>query len=198
MGITVTTFLMTVLLGALTISVRQDTVPPPDAIQLPTVTLFARKIIGGYDTYTRAAFSFEFGMNGDDSLKITRNDWDLLYGNLNLDGSRDWLTVNTVTDDRSRIQDLGELHWSDDMAIPILPACPDDDETCVAVKIPSSLSGQSITDVNTGVARAVLGHMYVAHTKDSNSDLYALFRVDKLHPSVSCTISWKLVPSPEH
>jgi hypothetical protein len=39
--------------------------------------------------------------------------------------------------------------------------------------------------------------MYVVHTKDTNTDLYALFRVEALEPGKSVTISWKGVQSPE-
>jgi hypothetical protein len=39
--------------------------------------------------------------------------------------------------------------------------------------------------------------MYVVHTKDSNTDLYALFRVEALDPGKSVTITWKSVRSPE-
>src|SRR3990172_7675282 len=45
--------------------------------------------------------------------------------------------------------------------------------------------------------KAVIGHMYVVHTKDRDNDHSALFRVEALQPSKSVTISWKLIPSPE-
>ena len=39
--------------------------------------------------------------------------------------------------------------------------------------------------------------VYVVHAKGSRTDLYALFRVEKLVPSDEVTISWKLVPIPK-
>jgi len=177
-----------------------------------TITLMARTKTNNYDNYTKAAFSFRYGINGDDAVKITRNDWDLrkrfrmprclrrgslLYGNMNLNGDRDWFTVTLVTDDRSRIRDLGELGWYDDIKISILPACPEEDKSCTAVRFPSASSGKTVTDVNENVAKAVVGHMYLVRTKDRASDFYTLFRVEELKPSESCTISWKIVASPE-
>jgi len=39
--------------------------------------------------------------------------------------------------------------------------------------------------------------MYVVHTKDRETDMYALFRVEALEPGKSVTISWKRIQSPE-
>lgn len=162
-----------------------------------TVTLMARKKTDDYDNYTKAAFSFKYGINGDEAAKITRNNWDLLYGNINIDGDKDWFIVTLVNGDRSRIRDLGESDWSDGVTIPALPACPDDDDSCTVLRFPSYSSGKTITDENKNIAKALVGHMYLVHKKDRNSDFYALFRVDELKPNESCTISWKIVPAPE-
>jgi hypothetical protein len=48
------------------------------------------------------------------------------------------------------------------------------------------------------VSRVVTGHMYLVHIKNRESNLYAMFRVEALEPSDHCTISWKIVPSPEN
>jgi hypothetical protein len=45
--------------------------------------------------------------------------------------------------------------------------------------------------------KTILNHMYVIHVVDADSDYYALFRVDALEKGDNCTISWKLIPSPE-
>jgi hypothetical protein len=63
-----------------------------------TVTLPARRITNGQDNYVDAAFSFEFGMNGVGSLSLTRNDWDILFGNR---PDRDTFDVTMVVDDCS-------------------------------------------------------------------------------------------------
>jgi hypothetical protein len=138
------------------------------------ITLLARREVNGYDNYVEAAFSFEHGINGKDSLKVTRNDWDLLFGN---SPTPDAFDVTTVADDCSRIKDLGELSWSDSFEVPVLLAHP------APTREPS--------------VKAVLDHMYVVHTKDRETDLYALFRVESLTPGKSVTISWKVIPSPE-
>ncbi len=138
------------------------------------VTLLARKIVDGVDNYTQAAFSFKYGTNGDAALKLTRNNWDLLFGN---SPSLDTFDVTMVTDDCSRIKDLGELNWSDVFNVPVLHAYPE------PTREPS--------------VKAIVGHMYVVHTKDRDNDHYALFRVEALEPGKSVTISWKLIQSPE-
>jgi hypothetical protein len=139
-----------------------------------TAVLAARRVVDGVDNYTSAAFSFKHGVNGDQALKVTRNNWDLLFGN---NPDRDEFSVTMVADDRSRIKDLGPLEWSDVLAVPLLPAHPE------PTREPS--------------VRAVIGHMYVVHTKDRDNDHYAMFRVEALEPGKSVTISWKLVASPE-
>lgn len=137
------------------------------------VTLPARRITNGQDNYVDAAFSFEFGMNGVGALPLTRNDWDILFGNW---PDRDTFEVTMVVDDCSRIQDMGALNWSDAFQVPVVPAYP----------VPTS-----DPDVD-----AVVGHMYVVHTKDTGTDLYFLFRVEALEHLKSVTISWKAVQRP--
>ena len=138
------------------------------------VTLPARRIINGQDNYQDAAFSFKFGMNGVGTLPMTGNNFDILFGN---SPSFDTFLVTMVVDDCSRIRDMGALNWGDAFQVPVVPAFP------VPTREP---------DVD-----AIVGHMYVVHTKDTESDLYALFRVEALVPRTSVTISWKSVRSPE-
>jgi hypothetical protein len=142
--------------------------------ELQTVTLLARRKHDGYDNYTRAAFSFKYGINGDDALKVTRNNWDMLFGN---NPSSDDFDVTMVVDDCSRIKDLGELNWFDAFTVPALPA-------------------YSKPARETSV-KAVIGHIYLVHVKDSDNEHYALFRVESLVPRESVIITWKLVASPE-
>jgi hypothetical protein len=137
------------------------------------VTLQARRFTNGQDNYVDASFSFEFGMNGIAAQPLTLNDWDILFGN---SPDRDTFTVTTAGGDRSRIQDMGVLNWSDAFQVPVLPANP--------------------VPWNGPAVDAIVGHMYVVHTTDSNTDLYFLFRVEALDPLKSVTISWKAVPRP--
>lgn len=158
------------------------------------VTLFSRQRYRHEDEgYGRAAFSFEHGVRSDVGLQITRNDYDVLYGNISLGGDSDWFSVSMVSDDRSRIRDLGEMNWSDAHTVPILPATEKPHEGC---RMPAA--GESVEESSNGqVTRAILGHMYLVHTKDRDTDLYAMFRVEELAPSDWCVISWRVVPSPE-
>lgn len=138
------------------------------------VTLAARRVTNGQDNFVDSVFSFEHGVNGAEAVPLTRNDWDIQFGN---NPSLDAFTVTMVVDDRSRIQDMGALNWGDAFQVPVISAHP----------VPTT----------EPPVNAVVGHMYVVHTKDSNTDLYALFRVEVLEPGKSVTISWKSVQSPE-
>lgn len=139
------------------------------------VTLVVRRIDNGKDTYPDAAYSFEHGVNGVGGMSITRNDYDVLFGNR---PDRDTFAVTTVVDDRSRIQDIGALNWSDSFQVPVLTPLTD------------PLAFEPDVD-------AIVGHMYVVHTKDTETDLYFLFRVEALDPLKTVTITWKAVRSPE-
>lgn len=122
-----------------------------------------------HNDYERATFSFEHGLR-DDPDGVTLNDWDLQFGN-----GGDFFTVTMVNDDCSRIIDLGELAWSaiDLAKLPELPAHP---EPAREPPVP-----------------AEIGHVYMVHTKDRDTDLQALFRVESLVPGDRCTITWRLI-----
>ena len=137
------------------------------------VTLVKRRNSDGKDNYTQAAFSFKYGINGDAGVKVTRNNWDLLFGNSPLPDAFD---VTMVTDDCSRIRDLGQLNWTDKFDVPALPAY--------------------LQPTREPSVKAIVGHMYLVHSKDRDTDHYALFRVESLVPGDNVTISWKLVPAP--
>jgi len=139
-----------------------------------TVTLLARKKVDDVDNYRQAAFSFKYGVNGDAALKLTRNNWDLLFGNSPLPDAFD---VTMVTDDCSRIKDLGALNWFDTFDVPPLPAY--------------------LKPTREPSVKAIVGNMYVVHSKDNVDNHYALFRVESLEVGKSVTISWKLIASPE-
>jgi hypothetical protein len=98
-----------------------------------------------------------------------------------------------ISNDLSRIKDIGKKNWSDMKQVPVLPANPGPYK---GIRLP--LNGEPIEVTSEWqVAKAVEGHMYVAHIKDNDTNLYVLLRVDELIPNDRCTISWKLVPSPE-
>jgi hypothetical protein len=133
------------------------------------VTLYSRRM---YDDYMKATFSFKFGIRDDPGLKITHNQWDLMFDNG--DGG---FSVGFYTGDRSRIVDLGEMTWSGLSKVPIVTALPE--------------------GARAGSVAAEQNHMYVVHTRNSTTDLYSVFRVEWLEAGNQCVISWVNVPSPE-
>lgn len=155
-----------------------------------TVTLYSRaKYKDKFQGYGKSAFSFNHGLRSDAGPRITRNNYELLYGSIRFNGDSDWFSVTMVTDDRSRIKDLGVLNWSDPFEVPYIPASVEPNR---GVRWPAKTETFEQSS-NGQVARVVPGHLYVLHSKDSNSDLYTLFRVEKLVPSDEVTISWKVV-----
>jgi hypothetical protein len=132
-------------------------------------TLLSRK---KYNDYAKACFSFEFGGNGEEVQKLARNDWDLQFGN-----GGDVFHVTMVTDDRSRIADLGELNWDDKFEVPVLPAHQ--------------------TPTREPNVKAAVNHVYLVHTTDSDTDFYALFRVESLEAGDYVKISWKRIDTPK-
>jgi hypothetical protein len=139
-----------------------------------TVTLLKRATVEGYDNYRSAAFSFKHGTNGDAAEELTKNNWDVLFGN---SPTPDAFDVTMVVDDCSRIKVLGKFEWSDVFDIPRLPA---HEKHSREPSVP-----------------AVVGQMYLVHSKDTRDDHYSLFRVEALEPGKSVTISWKRIASPE-
>lgn len=142
--------------------------PAPEIATSGQATLFARNAHGSYE---KATFSFEFALRDDPNNEIG-NDWDLQYGNV-----PNHFHVAIVSDDRSRIVDLGQVQFEQPNLerLPALPAYPQPRRDFVP---------------------AVVGHVYLVHTADRNSDLYALFRVDSVNQNNSCDISWKRIPVP--
>lgn len=141
--------------------------------KLKTGTLKKRTKKNGTDNFAYATYSFKFGGNGPQIQKLCRNNWELLFGN---SPDQDSFDVTMVTDDRSRIRDLGAHNWDDRFDIPNLPAYE--------------------TPQREPSVKAIEGHIYLVHAKDTDTDLYALFRVEQLVPGKSVNITWKLIPAP--
>lgn len=148
--------------------------PQAASEEIKTATLLKRAKQDGVDNYAYAAFSFAFGGNGPDVQKLCRNNWDILFGNSPLPDAFD---VTMVTDDRSRIKDLGRFGWGDRLVIPTVAAYEEPERE------PS--------------VKAIEGHLYLVHSRDTHSDHYALFRVEKLDPGKSVEISWQIIPRPQ-
>src|SRR5262245_60946010 len=146
--------------------------------------------------YGQSAFSFRYGIRSDKDgwLQITGNNFDLLYGSITVNYDSDWFCVYMGGYEPSRIKDLGKLEWSEIYEAPILETPP---RTSDSVRMPGR--GENYEESSEGrVTKAVEGHIYLVHTKNDRTDHYSMFRVETLEPSKSCTISWKLVPSPEN
>src|SRR3954468_2106351 len=103
------------------------------------VTLYSRR---KYDDYMKATFSFKYGIRDDPDLRLTRNQWDLLYDNG--DGG---FSVSMGQEDRSRIVDLGDMTWSGLTKVPVVEALPE--------------------GARAGTVPAVQDHMYVVHTRNN-------------------------------
>ncbi|MDA1056141.1 MAG: hypothetical protein O3C40_37660 [Planctomycetota bacterium] len=139
-------------------------------VKLGEATLFSRTV---HRDYQKATFSFEFGLR-DDPAYLHANDWDLQYGN-----GGEQFHVTMVSDDRSRIVDLGKMDWEqlDTARLAKLPPHPQPRREFVPT---------------------ALGHIYVVHTVDRNTDLYALFRVEAVQQQQgTCDITWRLVDAPQ-
>jgi hypothetical protein len=143
--------------------------------KVKTGTLMKREVRNGVDNYPYAAYSFKFGGNGTEIQKLCRNNWELLFGN---SPEPDSFDVTMVTDDRSRIRDLGSHTWRKKFVVPNLPAYE--------------------TPQREPSVKAIEGHVYVVHAKDTDTDLYALFRVEKLVPAIRVDITWKLILTPQN
>lgn len=99
--------------------------------------------------YIAATYSFQFDTRDD--VKLTLNDWDIQFANWYKQGPT--IRVNMVVDDRSGIRDLGNVALES-----------------------AGARGDLNYDAYASLD-AVLGHTYVVHTKDRNSDLWIRFRI---------------------
>jgi hypothetical protein len=141
--------------------------------EIRTARLMKRRVVNGVDNYAYATYSFRYGGNGPDIQQQCKNNWEIIFGNSPV---ADAFDVSLVTDDRSRIKDLGKLAWSDTFQVPALSAY-EEPEREPAVK-------------------AVEGHIYLVRARDTETDLYVLFRVEKLTPGESVDIGWKVISPP--
>lgn len=162
------------------------------SIPARTATLYSHHVHKDYD---RASFSFEMGVLGDEKLPERRVYYDVRYGGMSADGSGHWFDVASGRDSRRQLKDLGELNWAEVYHTPLLFASPVPHTGLMEYKYKE---GNVVEISPAGVnIKAVAGHMYVLHVKDSDSDFYVMFRVESLKPEGECTISWKRVPSPD-
>jgi RNA polymerase sigma factor (sigma-70 family) len=123
--------------------------------------------IGNPHAYVAATYSFEHETRDD--VKRTHNDWDFVFAEW---GGSQWIDVVTVTDDRSRVRDLGPVDFAAALRGDVHPGSADEK------------------------AAAVEGHTYLVHTLDSGTDRWTLFRVVELVPHESMLFAWVALPDP--
>jgi RNA polymerase sigma factor (sigma-70 family) len=167
--------------------------PVPFQVTEGTATLFARIT---HKDYEKATVSFMYGIRDDPEREITRNDWDVQFGNNYFAFAPDRFSVNMHGGDHCRIRSLGPMTWDQvgSASIPPLPV--------------KGYTRQQLRQMDG--SRVKLGHMYVVHIVDitmrrqkdgtlfpeRQHDFYALFRVESHRPKDRCTISWKLINDP--
>lgn len=105
--------------------------------------------------------TFSFEYATRDNQDLVHNDWDIQYGN----GTGDRIHVNMVTDDQSTIADLGVVNFDDVINIPLSANYEED----------------VVADTN---------HVYVVHTVDSETDMYAKFIITDMKSDDWIKFNW--------
>ena len=166
---------------------------PVDSLR--TITLLPQaKLANNHSDARAATVNFAIGVRGDSKDPPTSY-YDLRYGGRSENGHMDWFDVPMGDTSWSQIRDLGESGWSDIYDLPILPASLTPHNRGMTEIFQS---GKVVQRSPEGVlVKAVLSHMYLLHSKHDKVDLYVLFRIEEMKPSDECTISWKVIPSPE-
>jgi RNA polymerase sigma factor (sigma-70 family) len=179
---------------------------PNQKSDLPRAVLLARS---KHKNYMKACFSFKHGTNDDPDLKLTHNHWDLLFGNA---PDQDTFQVRMVGGDESTIVDLGPLQWVDLKDRPLLPPLaesalktmelflqrkPGKDADNVARALDMYFKRMEYPKATREEAPAILGHIYLVHSKSDDYELFALFRVEELTSLDRCVITWKVIPETE-
>lgn len=161
-----------------------------------SVTLYPPndKATGKYDE-GRACLSFNPGVRKQDA----NNHWDVGYGFAAIN-DEDWFILHTSNENRTAIKDLGELSWSNMFKVPMLeplPMLPKGERRKVTVDS-SGDTGKRWARTTNMMAKVVTGHMYLMRIKDEERDFYVMFRVEEFEQGSYCTITWRLIPSPEN
>jgi hypothetical protein len=112
--------------------------------------------------YAASAYSFEFASQ---DATLTHNEWDVVY-------QEDTFVVNTVTDDKSFIVDLGPIALKD------VPA------TLTLAAYPTGEWGDH------DAIEAQLNHAYYVRTVNNSGRLVAAFQVSELEPGRKVNIEW--------
>jgi hypothetical protein len=132
-----------------------------------------------YGSYEDAAFSFERAYGGRERTgkDKARNDWDVVF-------ESNGLRVDTVTDDRSLIVDLGVARLAELGRQPLARL-----EGMVRAAATTRYEDRR-KDARAPAPAASLGHCYFVWTDDSDSDAVALFEVVELTAGDRCVLDW--------
>ena len=160
------------------------------------VTLYAppdRKAPDAFDQ-TKRCFDFRAGsmMNG------AKGRWDLGYGFAILN-NEDWFILSGARETRTVIKDLGELRWTDPLEVRALKPLPElaSGEQRKHTIDTSGDTGDVWAKTTNTMAKVAIGHIYLMHIKEAESDSYVLFRVEDFKQQAFCTITWTRIPTPE-
>jgi hypothetical protein len=186
---------MQTLVVALLIAIGAPSTFSRNHQQEKLVTLYPpyNEATGTYDE-GRACFSFKYGARKD----AARGLWDLGYGFAAINGE-DWFILWGSNETRTVIKDLSAASPSPLSKIPALEPLPRlaKGESRHVVVDASADTGEKWAKTTTIMARVILGHMYLVRVKDEETDMYVLFRVEDFAQGDHCTISWRVIPSPE-
>jgi hypothetical protein len=173
-------------LSSLTAFAQTVTLKPP----LDPVT---KKYNEGHSCY-----NFKRGEIKEAVLKETRtNEWDLGYGFMAI-GDQDWFTLHASSENRSVIEDLGEIDWDGPVTVPVLtplPELPKGKQREITVDSSADTHANWAKTIKI-FAKVVLWHVYAIHIKNETDDFYVLFRVIDFEQQKQCTITWRRVLPP--
>lgn len=182
--------MMTLAISSATRAVKAQEIAHRDVITQEATLYSGAK----HRDFEKAIFSFELGLRGDALPSRMKYSYNIRYGEMSNNGDSDWIGVPT-RGTSSQIKDLGEIAWSDIYDIPFLYASPVPHDGLIALTYDS---GKVVKIAPEGVlVKAITGHMYLVHSKDEDTDIYILFRIEAIKPSDECRLSWRVVPSPE-
>ncbi len=177
--------LLLLLVAVAVVSGQVDRAHKPGKIKKGQTRLEARKT--AYEEndqlfmaeYVKATMSFEFATRDD--MKAVRNDWDICLQGRGHKRSPFEFIARTVTDDSSRIWALGKMPLS----------------RVSRSTVRSRVKAAPLKDDEHEGHLALTGHCYLVHTVDSDSDLWAAFRVIAIIPGEAVQIEWKLLSKPK-
>ncbi len=145
-----------------------------------------------------SCYSFKHGALKATVLKKTKeNDWDLGYGFLAIN-DQDWFSLHVSSENRSVMEDLGQIDWDGLITVPVLmplPQLPKRKQREITVDS-SADTHEKWAKTNKTFSKVTLGHVYAVHIKNDTADFYVLFRVIVFDQRKHCTITWRRVPPP--